>query len=104
MILLSKILVRILPWDPWLPGCRKNLTRSCHDSQDAERAGIANELNAYLANINVIPAANFLRMSPENYEAHLFLKINKQVWDGNLVHNIISDCDVMNKVLKSDFH
>ena len=35
MYYLSKILVRILPWDPWLPRCSKNLARSCQDSQDA---------------------------------------------------------------------
>ena len=25
----SKILIRILPWDPWSPNCSKNLARSC---------------------------------------------------------------------------
>ena len=34
---LSKILIRILPWDPWLPRCTKNLARSCQDSQDASK-------------------------------------------------------------------
>ena len=34
---LSKILIRILPWDPWLPRCSKNLARSCQDSQDASK-------------------------------------------------------------------
>ena len=33
----SKSLVRILPWDPWLPRCSKNLARSCQDSQDASK-------------------------------------------------------------------
>ena len=37
MIHLGKILVRILPWDPWLPRCSKNLARSCQDSQDASK-------------------------------------------------------------------
>ena len=35
MIHLGKILVKILPWDPWLARCSKNLARSCQDSQDA---------------------------------------------------------------------
>ena len=35
MYYLSKILIRILPWDPWLPRCSENLARSCQDSQDA---------------------------------------------------------------------
>ena len=26
-----------MPWDPWLPRCTKNLTRSCQDSQDASK-------------------------------------------------------------------
>ena len=34
MIHHSKILVRILPWDPWLPRCSKKVVRSCHSSQD----------------------------------------------------------------------
>ena len=34
---LSKILIRCLPWDPWLPRCSKNLARSCQDSQDASK-------------------------------------------------------------------
>ena len=34
---LSKILIRILPWDPWLPRCSRNLARSCQDSQDASK-------------------------------------------------------------------
>ena len=29
--------MRILPWDPWLPRCSKNLARSCQDSQDASK-------------------------------------------------------------------
>ena len=37
MIHLGKILVRILPWDPWLPRSNKNLARSCQDSQDASK-------------------------------------------------------------------
>ena len=37
MYYLSKISVRILPWDPWLPRCSKNLARSCQDSQDASK-------------------------------------------------------------------
>ena len=37
MIYLSKILVRILPRDPWLQRCSKNLARSCHDIQDASK-------------------------------------------------------------------
>ena len=37
MYYLSKILIRILPWDPWLPRCSKNLARSCQDSQDASK-------------------------------------------------------------------
>ena len=27
----------MLPWDPWLPRCSKNLARSCQDSQDASK-------------------------------------------------------------------
>ena len=37
MCCLSKILIRILPWDPWLPKCSMNLTRSCQGSQDASK-------------------------------------------------------------------
>ena len=37
MYYLSKILIRILPWDPWLPRCSKKLARSCQDSQDASK-------------------------------------------------------------------
>ena len=37
MIHLGKILVRILPWDPWLPRFSKNLARSCQDIQDASK-------------------------------------------------------------------
>ena len=33
MINFGKILVRILPWDPWLPRCSSNLARSCHGIQ-----------------------------------------------------------------------
>ena len=36
-IILVKSLIRILPWDPWLPRCSKNLARSCQDSQDASK-------------------------------------------------------------------
>ena len=34
MYYLNRILIRILPWDPWLPRCSKNLARSCQDTQD----------------------------------------------------------------------
>ena len=30
----SKILIRSLSWDSWLPRCSKNLARSCQESQD----------------------------------------------------------------------
>ena len=31
------ILIRILPWDPWLPRSSKHLARSCQESQDASK-------------------------------------------------------------------
>ena len=34
---ISKILVRFLPLDPWLPRCIKNLAKPCHGIQDASR-------------------------------------------------------------------
>ena len=37
MYYLSKILIGILPWVPWLPRCGMNLVRSCQDSQDATK-------------------------------------------------------------------
>ena len=58
MILLSKILVRILPWDPWLTRGSKNLPTSCHASQDASKriipginhSHVVNEWNPCLVN------------------------------------------------------
>ena len=35
MHFLSRISIRILPWDPWLPRCSNNLARYCQDSQNA---------------------------------------------------------------------
>ena len=55
---LSKILIRILPWDTWLPRCSKNLARSCQDSQDASK--------------RVNPGKqrhNFIEMEKQNYDA-----------------------------------
>ena len=37
LILLSKILVRTLPWDQWLRRCSKNLPRSGNGCQDANK-------------------------------------------------------------------
>ena len=51
MYYLSKIL-RILPWDPWLPRGSENLARSCQDSQDAsKRVNPGNQLR-YLCMIS----------------------------------------------------
>ena len=37
MYYFSRILLRILPWDPWSTSCSKNMVRSCQDSQDVSK-------------------------------------------------------------------
>ena len=50
---LSKISIRILPWDPWLPRCSENLTRFCQESRDAsERVNPGCVLNRNPSNIH----------------------------------------------------
>ena len=67
MYYLSKILVRILPWDPWLPRCKKNLARSCQDSQDASKRvnpGIFSSIGettyrGFTIQFSLVPGVNF---------------------------------------------